>query len=161
MSMDGRRNSVGSGSTAPLTSLMWPGMMGLLLRMLLSLLEREGFFRRVSNERERLSTYSESMKTVLLSLEGAFILLAPQRSHGFLFCPKLQRHPMGTGHRPGQCILPDEKKNGDMATSTSTPRIHSAQRQKRTELWPLLQASAVGTGNCLCDNRRCRCHLNS
>ena len=90
MSMDGRRNSVGSGSTAPFTRLMWPGMMGLLLRLLLSLLEREEVFRRISNERERLSTYSESMKTVLLSLEGAFIVLAPQRFLGFLFCPKLQ-----------------------------------------------------------------------
>ena len=88
MSMDGRRNSVGSGSTAPLTSLMWPGMMGLLLRLLVSFLEREEVFRRISNERERLSTYSESMKTVPLCLEGAFILLAPQCFHGFLFFPE-------------------------------------------------------------------------
>ena len=155
MSMDGRRNSVGSGSTAPLTSLMWPGMMGLLLRLLVSFLEREEVFRRISNERERLSTYSESMKTVPLSLEGAFILLAPQRFHGFLFCPKLRRYPMASA------FSRMKKKNGDMATSTSTARIHSAQRPKRTELWPLLQVSAIGTGNCLCDNRRCRCHLNS
>ena len=90
MSMDGRRNSVGSGSTAPLTSLMWPGMMGFLLRVQVSFLERGEVFRRISNERERLSTYGESMKTVLLCLEGAFILLAPQRFLGFLFCPKLQ-----------------------------------------------------------------------
>ena len=66
--MDGRRNSVGSGSTAPLTSLMWPGMMGLLLRLLSSLLEREEVFRKIFIKRERLSTYSESMKTVPLSL---------------------------------------------------------------------------------------------
>ena len=26
MSMEGTRNSVGSGSTAPFTSLIWPGM---------------------------------------------------------------------------------------------------------------------------------------
>ena len=26
---------------------------------------------------------------------------------------------MDTGHWPGQCILPDEKENEDMATSTS------------------------------------------
>ena len=102
MSMDGRRNSVGSGSTAPLTSLMWPGMMGLLLRLLVSFLEREEVFRKIFSERERLSTYSESMKTVPLSLEGAFILLAPQRFHGFLFCPKLRRHPMARSmHSPG------------------------------------------------------------
>ena len=102
MSMDGRRNSVGSGSTAPLTSLMWPGMMGLLLRLLVSFLEREEVFRKIFSERERLSTYSESMKTVPLSLEGAFILLAPQRFHGFLSCPKLRRHPMARPvHSPG------------------------------------------------------------
>ena len=27
MSMEGQRNSVGSGSTAPLTSLIWPGIL--------------------------------------------------------------------------------------------------------------------------------------
>ena len=27
MSMEGSKNSVGSGSTAPFTSLIWPGMM--------------------------------------------------------------------------------------------------------------------------------------
>ena len=85
--MDGRRNSVGSGSTAPFTSLMWPGMMGLLLRLLVSLLERGEFYRRVSNERKRLFTYGESMKTVLLSLDGAFILLPLNTFMAFCLVP--------------------------------------------------------------------------
>ena len=87
MSMDGRRNSVGSGSTAPLTSLMWPGMMVFLLRLLVSLLERGEVFRKISNERERLFTYSESMKTVLLSFEGAFILLLLNAFMAFCLVP--------------------------------------------------------------------------